>query len=151
TSTGATRRPRATAGRSSTRSSPDDQNLERVRQVRRAAAAGRRRGLRGREVYLVRLLVDGNRARAALGGDVFEDIPLTARLLDDGQRAVTVRAECETGRGVERRAVGARTDRRRRDHLARVRVGDRHHAVRADREQAAAFRIDGEAGWTIAS
>ena len=82
--------------------------------------ARRRSVLRGRQVDPVRLLVERDRARAALGGDVLEDLPLATVLLNDRQRAVAVRAERVAG-------CPDRTPRRRNLHRSAVSPGPCRH------------------------
>src|ERR1700674_5570916 len=85
----------------------DHQHLEGVREERRASAALRRSRLCRRQGDLMRLLIDGNRAGTPFGRDVLEDLPLTASLLDDRQRAVAVRAQRVARARIESHAVGA--------------------------------------------
>ena len=52
--------------------------------------------------------------------------------------------------GIEARAIGARADRRSRDHLHRSDIGDGHHLVAAHAEQLLVLHVDGQAGRTFA-
>src|SRR5437016_5766419 len=67
--------------------------------------------LGGRQVHVMGLLVDRDRACAALGRDVLENLPFPACLLHDRQRPIAVRAKCIPGARVERCAVGPSTNR----------------------------------------
>src|SRR2546423_946181 len=121
-----------------------------VRSTARHSDAAGRVGLTefaGHEIDAVAALVDRQRPRSAprrYVGDHVERVGTV--LVHHRQRAVAVGREREPGGGVERRAVHARSDRERRDQLARRRIRDRHDLVAADAEQAVVRAIDGQAG-----
>src|SRR6185312_9157906 len=86
----------------------DDENHEGVRQNGRPGVrllrrgGGRRAELGGRQIDLVRLVVERHGPRAAPGGDVLGHDEMIGRiLLDHRQRTVAVRAETELRSGIE--------------------------------------------------
>src|SRR5262245_54233189 len=92
----------------------------------------------------MRLVIERYSTRSSLGRHVFGDFPLPTRLLDDGERAVSVRTEGITRGWIEGAPVGSSANGRCCEYLSRVRIGDRHHAIAADREEFPVRRVDGK-------
>src|SRR5205814_8771916 len=64
-------------------------------------------------------------------------------LMNHGKRAVRIRGKRVAGSRSEPRAIDATADGNRRDYLAGLIVGDRHHAASAAAEQPMMRGIDG--------
>src|SRR4029077_1574931 len=96
------------------------------------------------------LFVEGDGSGAARGCDVFNNVVFAAHFLNDCQRAVAVGTDSVSGAGIERYAVGARTDGWRGNNLTFIRIGNRHYAVAADRKEPPFLHIDRQTGRPVA-
>src|SRR6267378_6676025 len=110
---------------------------------------GRRVGRRGPElgrddVDAMRGGIEAHVAAARSGLDVLHDMVLVGTILmDDRQRAIRVRREHVARGRIERGAVYAGADRRRRDDATGLVVGDGQQAAATAAEQTVMHGIDG--------
>src|SRR5262245_56800290 len=125
--------------------SPDHQNCERAWYCRAAgAAASARRRWRGRSTLIahrenvVCLAVKRNRSGTVHRLQILLNLESCwTFLLNDGQRAIAVSAECFHRCGIEHRAVGATGERQSAEDLTIVRTQNDHHRLRRLRRRVA--------------
>src|SRR5439155_6643295 len=101
----------------------------------------------GAQVDRVRFGIESHGPGARLGLYVSHDGKLVRRFfLNDGQRAVAIRAECQLGVRIKDARIGAFPDRWCGDDLASVGVEDRHFFIVASNEQTTSSSIHSHAG-----
>src|SRR3954470_3270768 len=107
----------------------DNQYLEAIGHVSRASLPRlRRRGRGERYIDVMSLLVDRDGSAAFDRRYVFENVILAARLLDDRERAIAIRADRVASARIERNTVGTRANRGTGDHFSGIGIGNDHHA-----------------------
>src|SRR5439155_2710678 len=122
---------------------PYHQHFERVRHET-AASLSRlsREGVRYRQINVMSFLIDRNGARAPRRSNVIEDIVFSAHFLNDGQRAVAIRADGVSGTRIESNSIRSLADCGRGQNFARIRIRNRHDPVAANGKQPAFLDVD---------